>query len=182
MLDVKISLGVRPALEWVVPSNNLAYNYHWSLALRGHLPVRRWFHAWTASDVRNAQTGGTGAKWTPDLTSDVSVKSRACGFYATGPRTECSWSGIPYLNSDGFRTVVTNGTSETAKRRTAARDCRKITRRRHGGGDGQHWTVERGGLFAWALVRQSCRFDFVHGVLQFLRHYFLCLWRQQTNT
>ena len=51
-----------------------------------HLPIRRWFHAWAASDVITPRTGATGVKWTPDLTSDVSVKSRAYGSYATGPR------------------------------------------------------------------------------------------------
>ena len=50
-----------------------------------HPPIRRWFYARAASDVRNAQTGATGIKWTPDLTSDVGAKSRAYGFYATGP-------------------------------------------------------------------------------------------------
>ena len=50
-----------------------------------HQPIRRWFYARAASDVRNAQTGATGVKWTPDLTSDVGAKSRAYGFYATGP-------------------------------------------------------------------------------------------------
>ena len=53
-------------------------------ALR-HIPIRRWLTPELRRTSVTPRIGASGVKWTPDLTSDVSVKSRAYGFYATGP-------------------------------------------------------------------------------------------------
>ena len=87
------TLDVRPTLEWVAPGMiTHTITLVSTTVLPGHLPIRGF-----KPELRRTFVTPwcNRSKMTPDLTSDVSVKSRAYGFYATGP-----WAGGGWIADD----------------------------------------------------------------------------------